>query len=63
MVTTRKTLYRLRHIILFGVLIGSDFFIGHLGYTAGESGAGYGAMIATTIIVIIIVEFLFRGEK
>ena len=57
----KKVLYNLRHIILFGLLIGSDFLIGYIGYQAGSEGASFGVVIAISVVVILIVEYLFKG--
>ena len=59
----RKWIYKARHIILFTILIGSDLLIGHIGYTAGAEGESYGAVIAIAVIIVVVVELLFRGER
>ncbi len=56
-------IYKLRHIILFGILIGSDFLIGYVGFRAGEEGTSFGFVIAISIVVILCVEYLFKGKQ
>lgn len=58
-----SVLRRLRHIILIAVLVGSDILIGVYGQTLGMNGeSGFGTIIITAVIVVVIVELLYRGN-
>lgn len=59
----RELMYKLRHIILFAVLIGSDVLIGMYGQHLGLAGEeGIFGVVIFAIFVVVIVEFLFKGQ-
>ena len=68
----KRYVRKLRHFILFAILIGTDLFIGFYGHYMG-SGNNFqewldsvtlgelSPVIVTAVAVVLIVEYLFRG--
>ena len=67
-----RIIRKLRHIILLAVLVGSDILIGFFGHYQGSGGGDFIEYITTlslgeiaptigvAIVVVLIVEYLFR---